>query len=186
MSEYFSNITPRAELNAYIREQTKKNHVQGGTPFGSGRSSTLVDIGTVFSVLLVMYNMSVFKGLNLAAGVTLMLAFGLRNMNVEDASWGSFEIFQLDAGGRPFWYLSNKRSPWVGRVSTLRKMDKVESLREFIPHKNVFFCPFVAISLRRFYLLSMGQIKLPNVAYWMKHEKEETEDEDRSKSPRRS
>mmetsp|Transcript_7899 Transcript_7899/g.23209 ORF Transcript_7899/g.23209 Transcript_7899/m.23209 type:complete len:159 (-) Transcript_7899:15-491(-) len=119
-----------------------------------------------------------FKGLNLAASVTLMLALGLRNMNVEDISWGSFEIFQLDAGGRPFWCLSNKRSPYVGRVSSRRKMDKVESLREFTPHKNVFFCPFVAISLRRFYLLSRGRIKLPNMTNWMKYEKAETDDEE--------
>ena len=59
---------------------------------------------------------------------------------------------------------------------------KVESLREFIAHKNVFFCPFVAISLRRFYLLSTRQIELPNMTNWMKHEKAETEDEDRIKS----
>jgi len=58
---------------------------------------------------------------------------------------------------------------------------KVESLREFIPHKNVFFCPFVAISLRRFYLLSARQIELPNMATWMTHEKAETADEDGSK-----
>ena len=182
--EYFSDITPRAELNAYIREQNKRNNVLAGTPFGSGRSSTLVDKGTVFSVLLVMYNMSgtaSFKGLNLAASVALMLALGLRNMNVEDASWGSFRILQLDAGGRSFWCLSNKRSPWVGRIDTRRKMETYETLREFIPHKNVFFCPFVAISLRRFYLLSTRQIELPNMTNWMTCETAETEDEDSSK-----
>ena len=64
------------------REQTKKNNIERGNPFGSGRSLTQVDIGTVFSLLLVMYyHMSsgfAFKGLNLAASVTLMLALGLR------------------------------------------------------------------------------------------------------------
>ena len=162
----------RDKLYKALGNERTANAIKSGTAHKEGRS-LIVRVTDVMDVVRTCFTMSL-KGLHLAASLTLFIALGMRNMNVAEAAWGYCDIYQMGYGGAPVWNLSSKRSPWVLRLGTCRKMDKDDAqtaLREFIHHKNPLLCPILALSILRFHLLFIKKsVPLPTLGNWLEAE----------------